>query len=46
MEELSASLAEVSEKVNRNAARAGDAAKNSEQAAKLVDSGNEKMNSA
>ena len=44
VEELSASLAEVSEKVNRNAARAGDAAKNSEQAAKLVDSGNEKMN--
>ena len=44
VEELSASLAEVSEKVTRNAARAGDAAKNSEQAAKLVDSGNEKMN--
>lgn len=44
VEELSASLSEVSEKVNRNAARAGDAAKNSEQAAKLVDSGNEKMN--
>ena len=40
VEELSASL---TEKVNRNATRAGDAAKNSEHAAELVGSGNDQM---
>ena len=44
VEELSASLSEVAEKVNRNAVRAGDAADNSAQATKLVESGNEQMN--
>lgn len=44
VEELSASLTEVAEKVNRNAARAENAAENSAQATKLVESGNEQMN--
>ena len=44
VEELSASLTEVAEKVNRNAVRAENAAENSAQATKLVESGNEQMN--
>lgn len=44
VEELSASLTEVAEKVNRNAMRAENAAENSAQATKLVESGNEQMN--
>lgn len=44
VEELSASLGEVAEKVNRNAAMATNAAENSAQATKLVESGNEQMN--